>query len=379
MNKHGSVSLRAVTLARIAPYTSVQTRHFTFLTTREGHAIIQECAFPEVIRSPPRSRCEPTSRAACSAAAELERIHAVADLDEEITISDFQQADPRLLAAVDVLITGWGCPWIGAAELAAMPRLRAIVHAAGTVKDHLGPDVWSRGILVTTAADANAYPVAEYTLAAILLAGKGVPELARGYAADPGCSAADRPGIGNYGRTVGIVGASRVGRRVIELLGSFDFTVLLYDPYVADDDPVLARATRVSLDELFRRSSIVSVHAPLLPQTTGMVGGRQLDLMSPGSVLINTAQGRDRGPRRPRAGGPRQGRASDPRRDGARAAPRDHPLRRLPGVILTPHVAGSLGNELGRLGESAVGELELLAAGRPPRSPVLRESQATMA
>ena len=66
-------------------------------------------------------------------AAELERIHAVADLDEEHTISDFQQADPRLLAAVDVLITGWGCPRIGAAELAAIPRLRAIVHAAGTV------------------------------------------------------------------------------------------------------------------------------------------------------------------------------------------------------------------------------------------------------
>ena len=49
-------------------------------------------------------------------AAELERIHAVADLDEEVTISDFQQADPCLLAAVDVLITGWGCPRIGAAD-----------------------------------------------------------------------------------------------------------------------------------------------------------------------------------------------------------------------------------------------------------------------
>ena len=312
-------------------------------------------------------------------ATELERIRAVADLDEKLTISDFQQADPRLLAAVDVLITGWGCPWIGAAELAAMPRLRAVVHAAGTVKDHVSPDVWARGIVVTTAADANAYPVAEYTLAAILLAGKGVPELARGYAADPGCSAASRPDIGNYQRTVGIVGASRVGRRVIELLGSFDFTVLLYDPYLADDDPVLARAARVSLDELFRRSSIVSVHAPLLPETTGLVSSRQFDLMSPGSVLINTARGaivdHDALVQAVRAKGVRailDVTAPEP-------LPADHPLRGLPGVILTPHVAGSLGNELGRLGESAVGELELLAAGRPSRSPVFRESQATMA
>jgi phosphoglycerate dehydrogenase-like enzyme len=312
-------------------------------------------------------------------ATELERIRAVADLDEKLTISDFQQADPRLLAAVDVLITGWGCPWIGPAELAAMPRLRAVVHAAGTVKDHVSPDVWARGITVTTAADANAYPVAEYTLAAILLAGKGVPELARGYAADPGCSAAGRPDIGNYRRTVGIVGASRVGRRVIELLGSFDFTVLLYDPYLADDDRVLDRATRVSLDELFRRSSIVSVHAPLLPETAGLVGGRQFDLMSPGSVLINTARGaivdHDALVQAVRAKGVRailDVTAPEP-------LPAGHPLRGLPGVILTPHVAGSLGNELRRLGESAVCELELLAAGRPPRSPVRWESRATMA
>jgi phosphoglycerate dehydrogenase-like enzyme len=312
-------------------------------------------------------------------AAELARIHAVADLDESITISDFQQADPRLLAAVDALITGWGCPRIGPAELEAMPRLRAVIHAGGTVKDHVGPDVWSRGILVTTAADANAYPVAEYTLAAILLAGKGVPELASGYAQDPSFSGASRQDIGNYRRTVGIIGASRIGRRVIELLGAFDFTVLLYDPYLADIDPVLASATRVSLDDLFRRSSIVSIHAPLLPETTGMVGSRQLALMSPGSVLINTARGaivdHDALVHAVRAKGVRailDVTAPEP-------LPAGHPLRALPGVILTPHVAGSLGNELHRLGESAVRELELLAAGRPPRSPVRRESQATMA
>ncbi|HTU74457.1 MAG TPA: hydroxyacid dehydrogenase [Trebonia sp.] len=311
--------------------------------------------------------------------AELERMRAVADLDEQLTISDFKQADARLLAAVDVLITGWGCPPIGAAELAAMPRLRAIIHAGGTVKNHLGPPAWSRGILVTTAADANAYPVAEYTLAAILLAGKGVPELARAYSADPGFDPASRPDIGNYQRTVGIIGASRVGRRVIELLGAFDFTLLLSDPHLADDDPILARARRVSLAELFRRASIVSIHAPLLPETAGMVGQRQLDLMSPGSVLINTARGaivdHDALVRAVRDKGVRailDVTAPEP-------LPAGHPLRTLPGVILTPHVAGSLGNELRRLGESAVCELELLAAGRPPSSPVRHESQATMA
>lgn len=310
---------------------------------------------------------------------ELERIHAIADLDPNLTIRDFQQADPRLLATLDVLLTGWGCPEIGAAELDAMPRLRAIVHAGGTVKSHVRPDVWSHGILVTTAADANAYPVAEYTLASILLAGKGVPDLASAYARDPGYSPANREDIGNYRRTVGIIGASRVGRRVIELLGPFDFTVLLYDPYLSGTDPILARVSRVSLDEVFRRSSIVSIHAPLLPETVGMVGARQFALMSPGSVLINTARGAivdhdalvqaisDKGVR-----AILDVTAPEP-------LPADHPLRALPGVILTPHVAGSLGNELRRLGESAVRELELLAAGQPPESPVSIQSRATMA
>lgn len=310
---------------------------------------------------------------------QLGRIHAVADLDEDLTISDFGQADPHLLAALDVLVTGWGCPDIGAAQLDAMPRLRAIVHAGGTVKDHVGAYVWSRDILVTTAADANAYPVAEYTLAAILLAGKGVPELASAYARDPCFSPASRPDIGNYGRTVGIIGASRVGRRLIELLAPFDFTVLLYDPYLSDADPVLTRASRVSLDGLFRRASIVSIHAPLLPETAGMVGSRQFALMSPGAVLINTARG---------AIVDHDALVAAVRGKGVRAIldvtapeplPASHPLRGLPGVILTPHVAGSLGNELHRLGETAVHELELLAAGLPPRSPVGRASQVITA
>ena len=311
--------------------------------------------------------------------AQLERIHAVADLDEDVTISDFSRAQPDLLAALDVLITGWGCPELGPAELDAMPRLRAVLHAAGTVKSHVGPDVWSRGILITSAADANAYPVAEYTLAAILNEGKAVPELTVAYARDPGFAADDRVDIGNYGRTVGILGASRVGRRVIELLGSFDFNVLLYDPYVRDDDPVLARARPVGLDDLLRRSSIVSVHAPLLPETVGLVGRRELGLMRPASVLINTARG---------AIVDHDALVAAVRANGLRAVldvtepeplPAGHPLRTLPGVILTPHVAGSLGNELHRLGESAVRELEQLAVGRPPRFPVSGQSQAMTA
>ncbi|MFF2050060.1 hydroxyacid dehydrogenase [Leifsonia sp. NPDC058194] len=311
---------------------------------------------------------------------DLAALTRVADLDPRLAITDFAEAPAELLDAVEVLITGWGAPRIGAAELDRMPRLRAVVHAAGTVKGHIDDAVWERGLLVTSAASANAYPVAEYTLAMILLAGKRVPDYIRGYAADPDSYAQEPdPAIGNFGRTVGIVGASRVGRRVIELLQPFDIDVLLYDPYLAAGDPVLGQARTVGLDELFARSSIVSVHAPLLPDTIGMIGAAQLGLLPDGATLINTA----------RAPIVDQEALTDAVRDrGLRAVldvtdpeplPADHPLRSLPGVVLTPHVAGALGTELRRLGECALHEVERFAAGEPAEHPVTKEALIAVA
>jgi len=313
-------------------------------------------------------------------AGSMRRLASVAALDPSRTITDFHAFEPAMLDRLEVLITGWGAPVVGARELELMPRLRAIIHAAGTVKDHVDPDVWDRGILVTTAAAANAYPVAEYTLAMILLAGKGVLPLAREYRADPALDVATRyPGIGNYRRTVGIIGASSVGRVVIDLLAPFDFEVLLYDPMIDDSDPVLARVRRVTLDELFALSSIVSVHAPMLPETRGMVGALQLALLEPGATIINTA----RGPLVDQvalADAVAAGRlhavldVTDPE-----PLPAGDRLRTLPDVLLTPHVAGALGNELLRLGESAVLEVELLAAGRPAAFPIRKADLAARA
>ena len=81
----------------------------------------------------------------------------------------------RRLASVEVLITSWGCPPIDAEVLAAAPNLRAALHAAGSVRSHVGHEVFDRDILVTTAAHVNAEPVAQYTVAAILWAFKKVP------------------------------------------------------------------------------------------------------------------------------------------------------------------------------------------------------------
>jgi phosphoglycerate dehydrogenase-like enzyme len=154
---------------------------------------------------------------------------------------------------------------------------------------------------------------------------------------------------------------------------------LLYDPYLPPEDPILLQAERVGLDDLFRRSSIVTVHAPLLPETVGLVGREQIALMSTGSVIINTA----RAPIVDQDALTEAVRASRIRAvldvTEPEPLPGGHPLRDLPGVILTPHVAGALGNELRRLGESATREVELFAAGRPAEHAVSAEALEAMA
>ncbi len=307
-----------------------------------------------------------------------QRLHQLADVDDAV-VSDFTDT-PVDLGAVDVLLTGWGCPRIDAAALARMPRLRLVAHAAGTVKGHVDPVCWDRDITVTTAAAANAVPVAEFTLAQILLAGKAVLAATHRYAdRTPGHARDDRPTVGNYERTVGIIGASTIGRLVLERLKTFDLDVVVSDPTITGDEARGLGAELVELDELMAVSDIVSLHAPVLPSTIGMVGAVQLARMRNGATLINTARGRlvDHEALRAEL---MSGRISalldvtDPE-----PLPADDPLFGRPNVQLTPHIAGSMGTELWRMTALAVDEIEHFCHGAAPRYAVSRADLDTMA
>ncbi|MBP1886322.1 hydroxyacid dehydrogenase [Sinorhizobium mexicanum] len=274
----------------------------------------------------------------------------------------------RLLAETEILVTGWGAPPFDSAALAAAPRLRLVVHAAGTVKGLIGDCVFDAGVAVSHAAEANAVPVAEFTLAAIIFAGKQVFRFRDLYAADRDRSRTyllqGQP-IGNYRRTVGIVGASRIGRRVIELLRPFDYHVLLYDPLVGQDAASALNVEKVDLDTLMARADIVSLHAPSLPETRHMIDARRLSLMKDGATLINTARGAlvD------------EAALIDKLKTGTINAVIDvtHPevpergslFYDLPNVFLTPHIAGAVGLERTRLGEMAADEIARFVEGRP--------------
>lgn len=277
------------------------------------------------------------------------------------------EAQP-LLAQAEILVTGWGCPMLTPEALRTAPRLKLVAHAAGTVKFTVDPSAYRAGIRVTSAAEANAVPVAEFTLAAILFANKHAFALRDRYRADPSRASSDalmdRP-IGNFRRTIGLVGASRIGRRVAAMLAGFDFTVLLYDPFVTPGDPVTEHAELVDLDTLMARADLVSLHAPSLPSTRGMIGARQLQLLRDGATFINTARGAlvDEAALIAQL---QSGRiqavidVTDPE-----IPPADSPLFSLPNVFLTPHIAGAIGTERLRLGLLAVAEVERFVRGEP--------------
>lgn len=314
--------------------------------------------------------------------ATLARLHAVADVVDGPVLTELDSPHARaVLGRVDALITGWGCPRVTPEILDAAPRLRLIAHAAGTVKSHLDPECWARGVTVTTAAQANARPVAEYTLAAIILAGKDAFLAAHRVAADGWRGARERgpAEVGNYGTTIGIIGASRIGRLVLELLRPFSFRVLLADPTVTSEEAEALGAELVTLDTLMARSRIVSLHAPILPSTIGMIGASQLAAMSDGATFINTARGVlvDHDALRYEAVSGRLSLVLDV--TNPEPLPDGDPLAHLPNVLLTPHLAGSIGNELPAMADLAVTEVERLAAGAPYVHAVSARELAAMA
>ena len=234
----------------------------------------------------------------------------------------------------------------------------------------VGPEVFARGIEVVSAADANALPVAEFTVAAILFANKGVFDFAAAYRRE-------RQGlelhlkapvsIGNFGKTIGLIGASRIGRRVAELLSPYDFELLLADPLVSPDEARALGTEKLELDDLLGRADVVSVHAPSLPETRHMLDARRLGLMRDGTTLINTARGAliDQTALIAELASGRISAVLDVTEPDI--LPADSPLYDLPNVLLTPHIAGAMGEERQRFGRLITDEIERFARGEALR------------
>ncbi|MFE6765583.1 hydroxyacid dehydrogenase [Streptomyces sp. NPDC057689] len=310
----------------------------------------------------------------------LRRLAALADIDDPCWTDELDSPAARArLARAEILLTSWGAPELTPGRLAAAPRLKAVLHGAGSVRGLMGDEVWSRGIRVTSAADANAVPVAEYTLAAIIFAGKKAPFLA--------ASAKDAYGgwgsvtgygdLSNFERCVGIVGFSRIGRRVVDLLKVLPATtVLVADPYADPAEVARAGATLVPLDEMLPRVHVLSVHAPELAETRHLIGAGELSRLPDMATVINTARGSlvDADALAAECAAGRLFAILDV--TDPEPLPGDSPLRHTARVMVTPHIAGSLGSEIGRLTDHVLDELARWTRSLPLRAEITAEHWA---
>ncbi|MDR6144058.1 phosphoglycerate dehydrogenase-like enzyme [Microbacterium foliorum] len=300
---------------------------------------------------------------------ELQLLKELVDLDPHriLTWEEGREPDLEGLANVELLLSGWGAPYLGASQLERLPALRGVVHWGGGV-GFLDRSAREREIAVSSARAANGIPVAEFTAAMITFAAKDVIWVSRDYCRDQRFinREAELPHTGLYGTTVGLVGASTIGMLVIEQLRDRDVKILVYDPYLTESAAACLGVELVrDLEDLARRSSILSVHAPVTSQTEGMISRRVLAALPDGATFVNTARGVlvDQDALVDELAANRIRAILDVTEP--EVLPEGHPLYTLPNVFLTPHLAGSTGVELRRLGHAALAEVERFVFGDP--------------
>ena len=250
--------------------------------------------------------------------------------------------------------------------LAAAPELRLFVVCRGGPVNVNVAAATEAGVTVCFTPGRNATATAEFAVAMVLAALRGIPAADRGIrsSAWPGDYTFASAGFELEGATCGLVGYGAIGSRVARILKGFGAKVLVHDPYAgaSSEDGV----EHVELDELLRRSRVVSLHARETAETEGMIGAAQLARMPPGSVLVNCARGALLDyPALEQA--LRSGHLAAAGADvfPEEPIPSNSPLLSLSNFIMTPHIAGGTQEAAKKAARIAAEELERFVSGAP--------------
>ena len=279
----------------------------------------------------------------------------------------------------DVIITSWGTPKLEADILEVCPNLSLVLHAAGSIKPILSDELLEKRPRMTASAIAIGEGVAETALGLAISACKGIYPLAKDTANGLWNETRTERVKDFFDITVGVISAGFVGRHMIKLLKNFHVDILLYDPTLSAEECAALGTEKVELSELLSRSDVVSVHAPSIPATEKMLNADNLCLIRDGAVLINTARGAifDEAALIEEL---KKGRffacidVTDPEPPTA-----DNPLRTLPNVILTPHIAGAVTTGLARIGGHVCEELTRFVGGEAMRTEIDVDKLGVMA
>ncbi len=301
---------------------------------------------------------------------------------EHIFCRDDVLADPHRFREVEYIFSTWSMPSFNETEITdCFPCLRAIFYGAGTVQKFARPFL-TRGISVFSAWAANAVPVAEYTVAQIVLACKGFFLTCRltGAHRRPEAKEVLKKFPGSFGCKIGLIGVGMIGSMVAERLRSYQYEVLAFDPFCSEEKAARLGVRLCSLEELFSECQVISNHLANNPQTVGMLDGRLFALIKESATFINTGRGAQVVEpdlarvlaEKPCATAVLDVTYPEPIEEG-------NPLWEMENVFLTPHIAGSLGDECHRMAEYMLEEFRAFREGRPTRYSVSEAMLATMA
>ena len=297
------------------------------------------------------------------------RIAELVDLDTgRIPQKNTPEAAASAIRDARVVFSTWGAVPYTAQLLDACPDLELILYAAGSFKQQVTDALVERDPTVCSAVHINAIPTAEYSLMCILAALKDVgPCVHRVRRDGPDGFRKDQFAFrgGYYRTTVALLGLGIVSRYLVGLLRNFDLEILMADDFLSSGEAARMGVTAVSLDEAMRRADVVSVHHADVERNWGIVNRRTLGLMKQGARLVNTSRGRmiDEDALVEALSAGRISAYLDVTHP--EPPPRGHPFYSLPNCVLTPHIAGSIGPEVHRMGDYCVRELEHWLAGEP--------------
>ena len=225
-------------------------------------------------------------------------------------------------------------------------------------------------------------PVAEYTLAQILLAGKGFYQASRLYKEGQHKKAQEfsKRHTGNYDAVVGIIGAGMIGKLVIRMLKDYRFRILCFDPFLPEKAAEELGVKKTGLQELFAESDVISNHLANNAQTVGMLDYGCFSKMKPYATFLNTGRG---------AQVMEADLAQALKEEPGRTAVLDvtwpepveegHEFLSLPNVVLTPHIAGSMSQETSRMGDYQIQEFFAWIEGKELSLEVTEAMLRTMA
>ena len=298
----------------------------------------------------------------------------------EVSINEGEATEENIKKVIkdaDIAVTSWGNPSFTKEILDECPNLKLVVHAAGSVKPIVSDELWKRGIRVCASTKPLGIGVAETALGFAISASKNFYAL-NDDIHNGGYEVKDVKEL--YELTVGVVSAGWVGRHFIKLLNNFGVDILLYDPFVSCEDAEKMGCKKVELDDLLKNSDIVSLHAPSIPETNHMINADTLKLMKKDAVLINTSRGSvidEKALYEYMAAGNLKYACLDVY--DPEPIEKDNPLRTLPNVIMTPHIAGLAANGKLRIGMHAAEEIERFIENKPMECEVKEEMLAKMA